>query len=56
MCSREHLLNAVWGYDYEGTERTVDNFVRRLRVKLEVDASAPRHLRTVRGGGYRFDR
>jgi len=48
------MINA-WGYDYEGTTRTVDNFVRRLRVKLEADPRRPRHLVTVRGGGYRFD-
>ncbi len=53
--SRERLLGEVWGMDYEGTERTVDNFIRSLRVKLEVDPSHPRHLITVRGAGYRFD-
>jgi DNA-binding response OmpR family regulator len=53
--SRAQLLGAVWGRDYEGTERTVDNFVRSLRVKLERDPSAPRHIVTVRGAGYRYD-
>lgn len=53
--SRERLLDAVWSFDYEGTERTVDNFMRRLRVKLEVDPRNPTFLLTVRGGGYRFD-
>jgi DNA-binding response OmpR family regulator len=52
--SRGHLLTAVWGYDYEGTERTVDNFIRRLRVKLERNPRRPRHFLTVRGVGYRF--
>jgi DNA-binding response OmpR family regulator len=54
-CTRASLLDAAWGYDYEGTERTVDNFVRSLRVKLERDPEHPRHLVTVRGHGYRFD-
>jgi len=49
--SRERLLETVWGMDYEGTVRTVDNFVRSLRVKIESDPSAPRHLQTVHGVG-----
>jgi DNA-binding response OmpR family regulator len=53
--SRERLLTEVWGLDYDGTERTVDNFVRNLRVKLEADPSQPRHILTVRGVGYRFE-
>ncbi|TNF34196.1 MAG: response regulator transcription factor [Deltaproteobacteria bacterium] len=53
--SRDHLLDAVWSFDYDGTSRTVDNFIRRLRVKLEVDARHPRHLVTVHGAGYRFE-
>jgi two-component system alkaline phosphatase synthesis response regulator PhoP len=53
--SRDELLAGAWGYDYEGTARTVDNFVRQLRLKLEEDPEAPRHFVTVRGLGYRFD-
>ncbi len=56
MLSRQQLLDGVWGADYFGTDRTVDNFVNRLRVKLEHDPKAPRHFVTVRGGGYRFQR
>jgi DNA-binding response OmpR family regulator len=52
--SRERILNAVWGHQYEGTERTVDNFIQKLREKLEVDPASPRHFQTVRGVGYRF--
>ncbi len=52
---RERLLTAVWGYDYGGTARTVDNFIRNLRVKLEADPTNPRYLVTVHGSGYRFD-
>lgn len=47
--TREQILNAVWGEDYEGTDRTVDNFVVMLRKKIGAD-----HILTVRGGGYRF--
>jgi two-component system alkaline phosphatase synthesis response regulator PhoP len=54
--SREDILARCWGAEYEGTPRTVDNFIRSLRVKLEEDAEAPRHILTVRGHGYRFER
>lgn len=54
--SRQIILDAVWGTDYFGTERTVDNFVTRLRAKLEPNPDRPRHFKTVRGAGYRFDR
>lgn len=54
--SREEILARCWGAEYEGTPRTVDNFVRALRVKFEEDAEAPRHFLTVRGHGYRFER
>ena len=54
--SREDLLARCWGAEYEGTPRTVDNFVRSLRVKLEEDAEVPRHFLTVRGHGYRFEK
>jgi DNA-binding response OmpR family regulator len=54
--SREDILARCWGAEYEGTPRTVDNFVRSLRVKLEANAEEPRHILTVRGHGYRFER
>jgi two-component system alkaline phosphatase synthesis response regulator PhoP len=54
--SREDILARCWGAEYEGTPRTVDNFVRSLRVKLEANAEDPRHFLTVRGHGYRFER
>jgi two-component system response regulator RegX3 len=54
--SREELLNKVWGYarhmDIE--TRTVDIHIAKLRRKIEDDASQPRHLVTIRGGGYRL--
>ncbi|MDX2014404.1 MAG: response regulator transcription factor [Myxococcaceae bacterium] len=53
--SRDELLAAAWGYGYEGTARTVDNFVSQLRAKFELDPDAPRRFTTVRGLGYRFD-
>jgi DNA-binding response OmpR family regulator len=53
--SREQLTRAVWGSLYIGTERTVDNFVARLRAHIGDDADRPRWLETVRGVGYRFN-
>ena len=54
VLTREQILVNVWGADYEGTDRTVDNFVSVLRKKLQEDPDHPRHLRTVYGIGYRF--
>jgi DNA-binding response OmpR family regulator len=53
--SRDELLNAVWGEDYEGGESTVTVHMRRLRSKLEPDPARPRHLMTVWGVGYRLE-
>ncbi len=51
---REELLESVWGWSI-GDTSTVTVHVRRLREKVEDDASAPRHLTTVRGVGYRWE-
>ncbi len=53
VLSREQILAGVWGRDYVGTERTVDNFVSSLRQKLGEEVTR-RHLTTVWGVGYRF--
>jgi DNA-binding response OmpR family regulator len=55
VVSRDQILNRVWGWDYEGTARTIDNFVQKLRQKIGDDPDAPRWIRTVRGVGYCFD-
>ena len=52
--SREILLEKVWGYEYFGDFRTVDVTVRRLREKIEDDASEPKYVMTKRGRGYYF--
>ena len=52
--AREDLLEDVWGYTY-GDTATVTVHIRRLREKIERDPSAPRHLMTVWGVGYRLD-
>ena len=52
--SRETLLDAVWGADYFGEERTVDVHIRRLREKLEPDPANPEYIITKWGVGYYF--
>lgn len=52
---REELLTAVWGLSGGELTRCVDTAVRRLRTKVEVDPSEPRHLLKVHGMGYRLD-
>jgi DNA-binding response OmpR family regulator len=52
--NRDVLLDKLWGYDYYGDTRTVDVHIRRLRTKIEEDASNPRYIITVRGKGYKF--
>ena len=52
--SREELVRQVWGLEYPGQARTVDNFIAQLRAKLEQDPEQPKHLLTIRGSGYRF--
>ena len=54
--SRTALLQAVWGFDFDGDERTVDVHVRRLRAKLEDEAQLPRLVYTIHGFGYKFAR
>jgi DNA-binding response OmpR family regulator len=55
VLSRDLILTKVWGYDYFVDKRTVDVHIRWLREKLELDASDPRRIVTVRGVGYRFE-
>jgi DNA-binding response OmpR family regulator len=54
VCSREHLLERVWGYGYFGDSRIVDVHIRRLRGKVERDPGNPRLVVTARGLGYRL--
>jgi two-component system alkaline phosphatase synthesis response regulator PhoP len=54
VLSREQIQSQVWGPTHHGTPRTIDNFILQLRSKLEDDSTAPHHIVTVRGVGYRF--
>lgn len=51
--TREQLLNRIWGYEFEGTSRTVDTHVKTLRQKL---GSEGRHIVTLIRSGYKFER
>jgi DNA-binding response OmpR family regulator len=53
--SRYQLLDELWDVAFEGDPSTVTVHVRRLREKIELDPSSPRHLVTVWGAGYRFE-
>jgi DNA-binding response OmpR family regulator len=52
--SRDRLLNEVWGYNYFGTTRTLDQVVVQLRKKLGDNNGEPKHLVTVHGVGYKL--
>lgn len=52
--SRDKLLNEVWGYNYFGTTRTLDQTIVQLRKKLGDQGGSPRHLLTVHGVGYKL--
>jgi DNA-binding response OmpR family regulator len=52
--SRDKLLNEVWGYEEYPTTRTVDNFILKLRQKIETDPARPKHILTVHGIGYKL--
>ena len=52
--SRDDLLHDVWGYEADITSRTVDNFILKLRQKIELNPSHPRFILTVHGVGYKF--
>ncbi len=54
VLSRQEILAKVWGFDYYGTDRTVDNFINKLRQKIEDDINDPNHILTMRGSGYKF--
>lgn len=56
IITRHDLLEKVWGYDETPTTRTVDNFIVRLRQKVEFDPDSPRIILTVHGTGYKFIR
>ena len=54
--SRAYLLDRIWGYEYDGFDRAVDNCILRLRNKLGRDSQAAARIVTVWGVGYKFER
>ncbi len=52
VVTREKLLNEIWGYDYDGDERTVDTHIKMLRAHLGECAE---YIHTIRGIGYKFE-
>lgn len=54
--SRDKVMNDVWGMEYYGTQRSLDSFVASLRGKIERDKHQPRHILTVHGVGYKFQK
>jgi DNA-binding response OmpR family regulator len=51
---RDDLMSAVWGIEFDITTRTVDNFILKLRQKIETDLNSPKHILTVHGIGYKL--
>ena len=54
VLSRDRLLNDVWGYNYYGTTRTLDQVIVQLRKKLGDNGDSPKHLLAVHGVGYKL--
>jgi DNA-binding response OmpR family regulator len=52
--SREDILNKIWGVDANPTNRTIDNFIVKLRKKIEKHPESPEHILTVYGYGYKL--
>ncbi|MBS4034523.1 MAG: response regulator transcription factor [Ignavibacterium sp.] len=52
--SRDELLTEVWGFEETPTTRTVDNFILKLRQKIEKDSNHPQFILTVHGVGYKL--
>ena len=55
VMTRGQLIERVWGADYVGDTKTLDVHIKRLRSKIEPQASSPRYVVTVRGLGYKFE-
>lgn len=54
IMTHDKIISNVWGYDYEGYSNQIAVYVRRLRLKIEVDPDNPQYVLTVRGLGYKF--
>jgi DNA-binding response OmpR family regulator len=54
MISRSRIIDEVWGDEYFPSPKTIDNFVVKLRSKIEDNPKKPRYILTVHGAGYKF--
>jgi len=54
VITRERIIDEVWGEDYFPSPRTIDNFILKLRTKIEEDPKNPDHILTVHGAGYKL--
>lgn len=54
VVSRDQIMDRVWGDEYDPSPRTIDNFILKLRQKIELDPARPEHLLTVHGAGYKL--
>ena len=54
VVSREEILERVWGYRFSTSSRTIDNFIVKLRRKVEKSPDKPAHILTVYGFGYKL--
>ena len=52
---RSQLIEAIWGYEFDGDGNTINVHIRRLREKMEKDSAAPKWIKTVWGIGYKFE-
>jgi two-component system, OmpR family, alkaline phosphatase synthesis response regulator PhoP len=55
VLTRDHLLSAVWNYDFAGDTRIVDVHISHLREKIEPDTKKPIYIKTIRGLGYKLE-
>ncbi len=53
--TRGQIIDKVFGYDFDGFDRTVDTHVSNLRRKIETATKSGKYIQTVYGVGYRFD-
>ena len=54
ILSRDQLINLALGNDYEGYDRNIDSYIKRIRQKIEDDPKNPEYLKTKYGAGYVF--
>ena len=54
VVTHDQIISNVWGYDYDGYSNQIAVYVRRLRMKIEIDPENPHYVLTVRGLGYKF--